>query len=91
VWALGGELTSNLVVNSDGMECLAADRAAVCLFGPFPKTGVVQHVATDLNFGYIFVVDVFWPVFLVWFGECIGIFNGEAFVVVFQQLLFCRV
>ena len=91
--------TSNLIVHGDGMERLAADGAAVCLVGPFPQTGVVQHVAANLNLGYMLVVlmgfvdsVVFSDVgtgFVGCFGECIRILNRESFVVLFQQLLWC--
>jgi len=54
-----GKLTSNFVVDVHQMEGLAADRTAVGLAGPFPETGVVQGVPTNVDDRYaVVVVDV---------------------------------
>lgn len=82
-------LTSNLVVDVDDMEGLAANGAAVRLVGPLAQTSIVQHVAAHFDLGYMVVVDVLQSVLLlVCAGECFGILNGKAFVVLLVVIIF---
>lgn len=47
------EHTSNLVVDRDGVDNLAADGATVGFVVPFPQAGVVQQMAARFDFRYI--------------------------------------
>lgn len=49
-------LTSNLVIDLDNVECLAADGATVCLAGPCFQAAVVQDVTANLYNSDIVVV-----------------------------------
>ena len=51
----------------------------------------MQHVAAHLDFGYIVVVGLFLIVWLVFFGEDLGVFNGESLMLIsLRQLVRCR-
>lgn len=68
-------LTSNLVIDLDQVEGLAAEGATVCFDGPFPQTGIMENMIADLDNGN--VVMVFQIVFggvrkMHWYGICIG-------------------
>lgn len=44
------KLTSDLVINLDLVECLAAEGATVGLDGPFSQARVMENMATNLDF-----------------------------------------
>lgn len=88
-----GKLTSYFFVNCDKMEGLAADGTAVCLFAPFPQTAVMQRVATNWYRGNVIVIERCRRVLFVYMGECVGVLNGETFVLTFEffdELMHCR-